>query len=73
MPNLVPTDMVDKGEFIEFESGKRLPKWFSDAFTQTKTPEERRKMRSKTFPGFARAMAEQWSEVLINENLLKKD
>jgi hypothetical protein len=27
---------------------------------KAKTPEERAKLRSKTFPGIAKAMAEQW-------------
>ena len=31
------------------------------------TKEERAKVRSKTFPGFARAMAEQWSQFLQSE------
>ena len=55
---------VEKGEYIEFKSGKRIPKWYSDGLTKTKTAEERRTWRSKTFPGFAKAIAEQWSEVL---------
>lgn len=41
-----------KGEFVTTPSGKRLPKWYSD----NKNP----KIRSKTFPGIANAMAEQW-------------
>ena len=73
LPLLVPTEMVDKGEYIEFKSGKRIPKWYSDGLTKTKTAEERRTWRSKTFPGFAKAIAEQWSEVLINEKIHKKN
>ena len=34
---------------------------------KAKTPEERRNLRSKTFPGFAKAVAEQWGEFLIDE------
>lgn len=73
LPLLQETEVVDPGEYIEFDSGRRLAKWYSDGLTKTKTAEERRIWRSKTFPGFARAIAEQWSEVLINENLSKKD
>lgn len=73
LPLLQATKIVDKGEFIEFGSGKKLPKWYSDGLTKTKTAEERRTWRSKTFPGFAKAIAEQWSEVLKNEDLCKKD
>ena len=43
---------------------KKIPKWYSDGLTKTKTAEERRTWRSKTFPGFAKAMAEQWSKEL---------
>ena len=67
---LKPTNMVDKGEYVELKSGKRLPKWYSDALTKAKTAEERRTLRSKTFPGFAKAIAEQWSkEILDNESI----
>lgn len=67
---LKPTNIVDKGEFVELSSGKRLPKWYSDALSKAKSADERRTMRSKTFPGFAKAIAEQWSkEVLEDENL----
>lgn len=67
LPLLEATNLVDKGEYIEFKSGKRIPKWYSDGLTKTKTAEERRTWRSKTFPGFAKAMAEQWS-VYVAQN-----
>ena len=51
---------VDKGEFVEFDSGKKMPKWYSEAFKLS--PSERSKARSKTFPGIARAMATQWGK-----------
>ena len=64
-PNLFgdPVTHVDPGEFFEWKDGKtgklkRQPKWFADAFKLS--PEERGKTRSKTFPGIAKAMAEQW-------------
>jgi hypothetical protein len=64
----------DHGERIFFESGKSQPKWYSDGLTKTKTKEERQKWRSKTFPGIARAFAEQWSiQIAIEENLLTKE
>lgn len=37
---------------------KKQPKWYADAFNLP--PKERAKVRSQTFPGIARAMAEQW-------------
>ena len=59
LPLLVPTKMVDKGEQIKFKSGKSMPKWYSDAFKLP--PKERAIARSKTFPGIAKAMANQWT------------
>lgn len=61
----------DHGERIFFESGKSQPKWYSDGLTKTKSKEERQKWRSKTFPGIARAIAEQWTiQIAAEENLL---
>ena len=61
LPKLEPTKITNKGERIYFASGKSQPKWYSDAFVKAKTPEERQILRSKTFPGLAKAMAEQWT------------
>ena len=64
LPKLKPTDIVEKGEFIEFISKKgvkkKQPKWYFDALKNAKTPAERRTLRSKTFKGMAEAMANQW-------------
>ena len=59
LPELKPTKIVDKGEFVTYKSGKRKAKWFMDA-AHAKTPKERAKLRSKTFEGIAQAMAQQW-------------
>lgn len=68
IPKLQPTDVVDKGEFIEFISKKgvkkRQAKWYLDALSKAKSPEERRTLRSKTFEGMANAIADQWSKIL---------
>jgi hypothetical protein len=65
LPLLEPTDIVEKGEFIEFISKKgvkkKQPKWYFDALKNAKTPAERRTLRSKTFKGIAEAMAKQWT------------
>ena len=58
LPLLKPTNIVDKGEFVTFKSGKRMTKWYADA--GKKLPQERAKIRNKTFQGIANAMAEQW-------------
>ena len=68
LPLLEPTNIVEKGEFIEFVSKKgvkkRQAKWYYEALSKAKTPEERRTLRSKTFQGMADAIAEQWSCIL---------
>lgn len=63
LPKLVPTEIVSKGEIVEFASGCRMPKWYADLWSLPK--EERQKLRSKTFIGIARAMAEQWGGYLL--------
>ena len=60
LPDLVPTKIVSKGEMVTYKSGKTKAKWFMDAATG-KSPKERARLRSVTFPGIARAMAEQWT------------
>ena len=65
LPEIKPTNIVGKGEFIQHKSGKTKPKWFADAFKLS--PTERAKARSKTFPGIARAMAEQWAGKAVGE------
>ena len=63
LPLLVPTKIVEKGEFIEFidKNGKkkRQAKWYYEALKNSKNAAERAKIRSKTFPGIANAMATQ--------------
>ena len=57
VPPLVPTNEVAPPERVKFDSGKSMPKWYADLWHLPK--EERSRLRSKTFPGFAKAMAEQ--------------
>jgi len=68
LPKLEPTDIVEKGEFVEFISKKgvkkRQAKWYYDALSKAKSTEERRTLRSKTFDGMAEAISKQWSCVL---------
>ena len=68
LPKLEPTNIVEKGEFIEFISKKgvkkRQPRWYYEALAKAKSPEERRTLRSKTFQGMADAIADQCSCVL---------
>ena len=72
LPTLVAThydaplfgESVDKGEFYEWTDGKtgkkkKQPLWYAKAFLN-KNKEETGHLRSKTFPGIAKAMAAQW-------------
>ena len=65
LPPLKATELVSEGETLTFKSGKRMQKWISDALTNTKTAEERRRLRSKTFEGVAQAMASQWGNFVL--------
>lgn len=58
---------VGPGEMVVLKSGRKLPKWYSDALVKAKTSAERRTMRSKTFPGLAKEIARQWSEYVLAE------
>lgn len=58
LPELKPTNIVEIPPRKRFDSGKSMPSWYADAWYLPK--DERAKLRSKTFPGIARAMAEQW-------------
>jgi hypothetical protein len=74
-PDLFSQDVTgtkDKGEFIYFtdkKTGKQksMAKWYYDALQNAKTKEERSKLRSKTFPGIADAMANQWGNYILNK------
>lgn len=57
LPALIPTQVVGAGEHITYASGRRLPKWYADAYRLPK--KERAILRSKTFQGIADAMANQ--------------
>lgn len=66
LPNLVPqiTEQpeLEWKEWVDKKSGqkRRQSQWCYDAYINAKSPQERRMIRSKTFPGIAHAMAEQW-------------
>jgi hypothetical protein len=66
LPMLKSTKIVGKGdmyEWVDSKTGKKKsqPLWYYEALLKAKTPAERRTLRSKTFPGIADAMANQWS------------
>ena len=70
LPLLNPTDIVEKGEFFEFISKKgekkKMPMWYYEALQKAKSPGERRTLRSKTFQGIAKALAEQYTAFILS-------
>ena len=62
LPLLEATKIVDVPPRVKYKSGKTMPSWYAEAIRLPK--EERSRVRSKTFPGIAKAMAEQWTENL---------
>lgn len=65
LPYLQPTNIVEP-IIIKYKNGKGTDTpWHME--TMKLPPTERAKARSKTFPGIAKAMAEQWGNYLINE------
>ena len=64
LPCLKPTKIVEP-QIVVYKNGKGTDSpWHMDSMKLPK--EERSRVRSKTFEGIAKAMAEQWSEYLTN-------
>lgn len=57
LPKLQPTNIVEP-IIVHCASGANEPRWHMETMKLPK--EERSRARSKTFPGIAKAMAEQW-------------
>ena len=55
-------EKIEKGEVITLSSGKKMQKWYAEALAKSKTADERRTLRSKTFPNMAKAIAKQWTK-----------
>lgn len=51
---------IMEDELPLLNGGCEFTTWFYEALVNAKTPKERSQIRSKTFPGIAKAMAEQW-------------
>lgn len=72
LPMLSPTKIVEIPGRIQFKSGKTMAKWYVEAGNLSK--EQRALVRSKTFPGIAKAMATQWgSEESIKDTIMTDD
>lgn len=67
LPLLNPTDIVEPLPRVKYTSGKTMPQWYADAWHLP--PDERARLRSKTFDGIANAMAEQWHNYLTINTL----
>lgn len=65
LPMLSPTKIVETPDRIQFKSGKTMAKWYVQAGNLSK--EQRALVRSKTFPGIAKAMATQWGMLETSE------
>ena len=66
LPKLTPTNIVEP-DIIRYKNGKGTDTpWHME--TMKLSPDERAKARSKTFPGIANAMAEQWGNAIINKD-----
>jgi len=48
-----------------------MPMWYYQALQEAKTPEQRRTLRSKTFPGIAKAIAHQYTLFLNSGKSIK--
>ena len=68
LPLLKPTKIVAP-EYHKTQSGKNVPKWFFFA-DRSKGQAHRAEIRSKTFPGIAEAMANQWTGQYIKQTSL---
>lgn len=65
LPLLKSTNIVEP-IWTVFKNGKRMAKFFNDAASLS--PVERSRIRSKTFPGIAEAIASQWGSLLHSNN-----
>lgn len=66
LPKLEPTDIVEPNPRIRYESGKTYPDWHTE--TRSLKGHARSVVRSKTFPGVAKAMGKQWGDFLKETN-----
>lgn len=65
LPLILPSNIVLPGERTHYASGRSMPKWYADAYRLP--PKERAALRSKTFPGIAKAMADQWGRLIVDD------
>ena len=71
LQKLIPTEIVTIPDRVEFKSGKTMAKWYVEAANLSK--EQRALVRSKTFPGIAKAMATQWGRKTVKDQYFDTD
>lgn len=67
LPKLTPTNVVTPPPRVCMRGGHTMAAWY--AYTVGLPADERSRVRSKTFPGIADAIAEQFSTYVLNTNL----
>ena len=67
LPKLRPTNIITPAKHIT-RSGRSYDKWWFDTCL-IKDLKERASVRSKTFPGIAKAMSDQWTNFINNNKL----
>jgi hypothetical protein len=65
LPKLTITNLVEPEMYV-YKDGRRDPMWHYESMKLP--PEERAKIRSRTFSGIAQAMATQWSKYIIESS-----
>jgi hypothetical protein len=75
LSNLIPTNVVDQGEFYTSPKGRKFSKGSSSDAARDENGKiiswndpRTAKIRSKTYPGIAKAMAEQWAGTCKEDN-----
>lgn len=71
LQKLIPTEIVTIPDRVEFKSGKTMAKRYVEAAKLSK--EQRALVRSKTFPGIAKAMATQWGCKTVKDQYFDTD
>ncbi len=66
LPKLIPTDIVNPNITNSTTGHSGYSSWHMDMQYIGKSKKEHSKMRSKTFPGIAKAIAEQWDNLTLN-------
>lgn len=67
IPKTTKKPVIERYKWTDKNGKKKSqPLWYAQTLFEIKDNSERAKIRSKTFPGIGRAMAEQWASGIIN-------